>query len=137
MSQDCFRSLRRQTARGSSKRLELQDSTRPEVIAPALRRAFFTNWADPSLDGRAARAVALGHVAQRADRLKNVRAGVLVDTTQRVSSSTLKNINEFRIRERRGDGNWGRFCMRVRDRHVPSLASTSSRFDARHVTIFF
>jgi hypothetical protein len=46
-------------------------------LPPALRRAFFTIWAAPSLDGRAARAVALGHVAQRADRLKNVGAAVL------------------------------------------------------------
>jgi len=36
-----------------------------------------------------------------------------------------------------GGGVWERFCVLLRDDHAHSLASIVSRFDTRHVTIFF
>lgn len=54
-----------------------------------------------------------------------------------ISNNVLK-INHFReMTYLQGGGNWERFCVLVRDSHASSSLSTSSPFDARHVTVFF
>jgi hypothetical protein len=58
-------------------------------------------------------------------------------TTLLFLSNVLK-VNEFgEVIDLRGDGDWGRLCVLLRDHHASSPSSSLGLFEARHETVFF
>jgi len=69
-------------------------------------------------------------------RRRRVTSGMIVQTPLR-DLIALKTNKQLNVRRWCGDGDWERLCVLLRDRHASSCMSIVSRFDARHVTIFF